>query len=469
MRRSLSLRGALFATCPPRSLAGEQSQVHRELEIASAKQQPRNDVFKRKRVLVMGLGKSGLAACRLLRSLGAQVQVTDERPRRELKKVLRSLPSSTRVEAGSHRFLSREYDLIVVSPGVPWNQPQLVKARKKGIPMWPELELGWRCVRPFKTVAVTGTNGKTTTTAMIGHILKKAGQKVVVGGNIGTPLSALVKKVTPRTILVLEVSSYQLEAHQTFHPDVAVLLNVTPDHLARHKNMNQYASAKGRILMNMTRQDNVVYNQKDFWCRMMVKSSNPKKIPFPSLKLFHLAQRTLLRGQHNLENTMAAVGAVQALGFKSNSILKGVKSFSGVRHRIQIVGKRRGVLYVNDSKATNVDSTLVALRSFSEPLVLLLGGEHKGSPYTPLLPELKKRAREVVAYGESQAIIVKDLKNQVPISLAETLPQAVKRAAQVAQRGDVVLLSPACASFDQFKNFEHRGEEFISLVKRLPK
>lgn len=420
-----------------------------------------------KKVLVIGLGKSGIAAAKLLLKNGAQVFLTEEKKSALIASSIKKLPKKIKVEVGSHKFFSKDFDLIVVSPGVPWDHPFLVRSRDKGIPVWPELELGWRFVKAKKTIAITGTNGKTTTTALIAHLIKSAGKPVVVGGNIGTPLCDLVPEINSKTYLVLEVSSYQLEAQQTFAPDVSVVLNLTPDHLARHKTMNNYMRAKRRIFINMTEAGTAVYNKKDSWCVKMVKGIKAKKVSFPSSSLKKIASNIQLPGQHNLENAMASVAATLAVDIDKKSIEKGLKIFKGVPHRIEFVRELNGVQYFNDSKATNVDSTLVALKSFKSPVILILGGEHKGSSYKPLLPLIRKKVKEILTIGEAAPIIEQELKTGSSMTWVENLKNAVAKAQQLAKRGDVVLLSPACASFDQFNNFEHRGQHFIELVKML--
>lgn len=423
--------------------------------------------LKGKTALVVGLAKSGTAAARLLKKCGARVLVTDKKADGELADMKKLLPAGVELETGDERFFELHPDLIIVSPGVPWNHPKLEAARKKGIPVWPELELGWRCVKPARTIAVTGTNGKTTTTALVGHLLKAAGKTVVVGGNIGTPLSALAGRMRDSTYLVLEVSSYQLEGHQTFHPNVGLFLNLTPDHLARHGTMAGYARVKARIFANQTRGDTAVLNAGDVWCRRVGKSLRSKKSWFPTPKLERIASSIRLPGRHNIENAMAAAAAALALGVPERTIRRGLATFKGVPHRIQTVAVKHGVRYVNDSKSTNVDSTTVALKAFNEPLWLILGGQHKGSPYTPLAPLIKHHVREILTVGEAAPIIARDLKKAATVTPCRTIDRALSVAASKAAPGDVVLLSPACASFDQFRNFEHRGEEFARLVRRL--
>jgi UDP-N-acetylmuramoylalanine--D-glutamate ligase len=403
--------------------------------------------LKGRTVLVVGLGVSGRAAVGLLKKKGARVVTVDE------KNGPRKFPSNV--------------DLIVTSPGVPWDHPELKKARARGVPVWGELELGWRFVRPKNTIAVTGTNGKTTTTALIGWLLKKSRRPVVVGGNIGAPLSGLTQRINAKTFLVLEVSSYQLESQDSFHPNVGMILNVTPDHLKRHKTMARYAAAKARVFKNMTRHDVAVLNGKDAWCRRVSKSVRAKKVFFPSTKLMNLARSIKLPGRHNLENAMAASAAALAVGLTEKEIKAGLSSFKGVKHRIQPVRTWRGVHFINDSKATNVDSTLVALEACRRPLYLILGGEHKGTPYTPLKTLIKKKVKEILTIGEAASIVAKDLKGAAPIVSCKTMRGAVAYAAANAKPHDTVLLSPACASFDQYKNYEQRGDDFIGLVSRL--
>lgn len=418
-------------------------------------------------VVVVGAAKSGVAAAQLLAKAGARVTLVDEKPRAQLTMALKGVPRSVIVKAGQKKLFFDSTELIVVSPGVPWDHPQLVNARKKGIVVWPELELGWRHVFPKKTVAVTGTNGKTTTTALIGHMLKKAGFRTVVGGNIGTPLSALRRKVDSRTYLVLEVSSYQLEGHATFKPNVGAFLNLTPDHLKRHGTMAGYAAAKARLFDRMTPADTAVLNGNDVWCRRVGKRLRAKKMFFPNPIDRKLGKSIQLPGDHNLENAMAASAACRALGLNARQIKAGLASFKGVPHRIEFVRSLAGARYFNDSKATNVDSTFVALKSFSDPIILILGGEDKGSSYKPLIPLIKKHVKTILTIGEAAPIIAKDLKGAAPMTSCKTMANAVSTARKIARARDVVLLSPACASFDQFKNFEHRGEAFAKLVAAL--
>ncbi len=420
-----------------------------------------------KNVVVVGAAKSGIAAAKLLVRHGAHVTLVDEKPRSQLTVALKDLPKGVIVKAGQPKLYFDDTDMVVTSPGVPWDHPQLEQARKNAIPVLPELELAWRYVQAGKTVAITGTNGKTTTTALLGHILKKAGVKTAVGGNIGTPLSDLVGKIDRRTVVVLEVSSYQLEGHHSFHPNVGVFLNLTPDHLKRHGTMAGYAAAKARLFAWMEKEDTAVLNGRDPWCRRVAKKIRATKVFFPNSVDARLAKSIRLPGDHNFQNAMAASAACRALKLSPVAIRAGLASFKGVPHRIELVRELAGARYFNDSKATNVDSTFVALKSFSAPVILILGGEHKGTPYKPLFKLIKKGVKTILTIGEAAPIIARDLQGAAPMVSCGTLRKAIAVARKLAAKGDVVLLSPACASFDQFKNFEHRGAEFTKFVKAL--
>lgn len=424
-------------------------------------------IFRGRNALVVGLGKSGLAAAKLLVRLGARVTISEIKPFSFFKSSIKTIPKSLHVEWGQKKFYRRGVDVVVTSPGVAWNHPELERFRKQGVEVLSEMELGWRVIKPECVIAVTGTNGKTTTTSLIGHLISSSGKKVLVGGNIGTPLCTLFPSVTPKTIVVLEVSSYQAETIDSFHPNISVFMNLTPDHLARHRTMSAYARAKARLLKNCNRHDVVIYNSKDAWCRKMVKVTKARKISFPSPTLISLGSNVNLLGTHNFENAMAASAAALEVGISKKDIVAGLKTFKPVRHRIEPVRTYQGVTYINDSKATNVDSTLVALQALDKPIFLILGGQHKGSSYKPLIKLVQKKVKRLLLIGEAAPIIKKELGGVVPLTVCHTLKKAVAVASIHAHDGDVVLLSPACASFDQFNNFEHRGDVFCKLVKLL--
>ncbi len=441
--------------------------------------------FAGRRALVLGLGKSGLAAATLLAKLGSRVAVSEKKSEAESRAWLRDLPPGTDVETGAHRFLSRSWDLVVVSPGVPssvWSA-----ARSRGLPVWGELELGYRVLSlaarwPRWSAAVTGTNGKTTTTALLGAIFRATGRPTVVAGNIGTPLCAVADRLTEASALALEVSSYQLETAEAFRPAVGTVLNVTPDHLARHGTLEAYARAKFRLFQSQQPSDTAVLNAGDPWCRRLSASAPGQvvwfgeRLPGAGLEWDGHLLRGLsgrweaprhLPGRHNIDNALAAVACARALGVPPDAIARGLANFRGVEHRLEIVRTWRGIRFVNDSKATNVDSTRVALEALSGPFTVILGGEDKGAPYGPLIPLLRQKAREVLLIGEASSVIERQLDGIAPLVRCGTLDRALARAARTARPGEDVLLSPACASFDQFDNFEHRGRRFKELVAAL--
>jgi UDP-N-acetylmuramoylalanine--D-glutamate ligase len=395
------------------------------------------------RVGILGAGRSGVAAAKLLHRLRAMVLLSDKEPVRV------PLPKGISVETGKHSDRLLHCDLIIRSPGIPDHHPILQKARKKKIPIWSELELASRYSRAKHVVAITGTNGKTTTTTLVGEFFKATKQPTFVTGNIGKPLSDVALKTTPKSTIVLEVSSYQLENIQTFHPTISAILNITPDHLEHHGTMKAYADAKARIFENQTPKDVCLLNADDDWFR--------HRWPL----------RTNLPGPHNVENVLASIAMALVGGVPLSMIRQVLARFRGVEHRLELVRTLRGVRYINDSKATNVDSTRVALASFSEPLIIILGGQGKGAPYTPLKPFIKKQVKQMLLIGEDSPKIGMELKGVAPMEKDGDLVKAVARASRLAAPGDVVLLSPACASFDQYHNYEERGRHFKALVGKL--
>jgi UDP-N-acetylmuramoylalanine--D-glutamate ligase len=442
-----------------------------------------------KRVLVVGLARTGVATALFCAERGAQVTATDMLASSDLVGAAAKLGSAgIPLELGGHRrdsFLAA--DLIVPSPGVSFDQPDLVAARKKGIAVWSEIELAWRFLRG-RLIAITGSNGKTTTTALTGHILMSAGLPALVGGNIGTPLISLVAESRDESIAVVEVSSFQLESILAFRPDVSVFLNLTPDHIDRHGSMEAYAAAKARIFENQKREDAAVVNADDP-ASMRYAPTRPRVYWFSRKKevargafvrgddiVFgtgdaeaRLASRAEipLRGQHNLENVLAATTAACLVGAAPGAIAEAVRTFPGVEHRLQFVAEIAGVQFYNDSKATNVDATEKALEAFPGNLLVILGGKDKGSDYAPLGPLLERSARCAFLIGAAAEKIAAQIEGAVPLEKCETLDRAVHAAFEAARPGDTVLLAPACASFDQFQNFEHRGRVFVELVREL--
>jgi UDP-N-acetylmuramoylalanine--D-glutamate ligase len=445
---------------------------------------------KDKRVLVVGLGKSGVASALFLKKRGARVTVSDTKSPDQLRdEIPILLDHGIAVETGGHGERTfRGQDLIVVSPGVPVDAPPLVQARAAGEPVIGEIELAAQNL-PGVMVAITGSNGKTTTTTLTGEILAAGGFPVSVGGNIGTPAISLVERATKDTIVVLEVSSFQLETIQTFRPKVAVILNVTPDHLDRHRTFQTYVDAKARIFENQQSSDFAVLNEDDptshtlgdrtraqvFWFsrkREVQRGACVRndKILFgdgQSQREVMLVSEIPLKGSHNVENVLAAVCAGMLMGCDPAKIRDAVRNFKAVEHRLEYVATVKGVDYFNDSKATNVDATIKALESFPRNIHLILGGKDKGSDYTVLNDLLRERVKRVYTIGAAAEKIESHIKGAAEVVHAQTLENAIRRASAVAQSGDIVLLAPACASFDQFQSYNHRGRVFKEVVQTL--
>ncbi len=455
-----------------------------------------------KRVLVVGLGKSGVASALFLKAHGARVTVSDTKTGDELhNEIPVLLDHGITVETGGHGERTfRGQDLIVVSPGVPVDAPPLLQARSVGGEIIGEIELAAQFL-PGPIIAITGSNGKTTTTTLTGEILTAGGFAAVVGGNIGTPAIALVEQAKAESVIVLEVSSFQLETIRTFRPKVGVVLNVTPDHLDRHRTFEAYTDAKARIFENQQADDFAVLNADDPTCVAMASRTRAQVFWFSRQKevkqgagvrdgniVFRDSagknvQREImqvaeipLKGAHNLENILAAVCAGALMGCAPEKIRQAVREFKAVEHRLEFVATIRGVDYYNDSKATNVDATIKALESFPTNIHLILGGKDKGSDYSVLNELLRQRVKRVYTIGAAAEKIEKQIASSKggdsqsghpEVVHAETLENALRKANAVAQPGDVVLLAPACASFDQFKNYEHRGQVFKEIVSAL--
>ncbi|MGD0799025.1 MAG: UDP-N-acetylmuramoyl-L-alanine--D-glutamate ligase [Acidobacteriaceae bacterium] len=448
--------------------------------------------LKNKRVLVVGLGKSGMAAALFLRDRGARVTASEARSMAALAgEIPALLDAGIMVEAGGHGLLTfRRQDLIVVSPGVPFDTPELKQVRAFGLPVIGELELASRFLQG-QVVAITGSNGKTTTTALVGKIFADSGRATLVGGNIGTPVIELVGESTAATMTVLEVSSFQLETVEEFHPHIAVVLNITPDHLDRHGTFAAYAAAKARITARQGLGDFLVLNGEDKATQMIAGKTLAQVFWFSGRRpikqgAFVYGESVLfvakeggraepvmpvaeipLRGAHNVENVLAAVCAARLGGVEAESIRESVRGFKAVEHRLEYVATARGVEFYNDSKATNVDATRKALEAFAGGVHLILGGKDKDSDYGELTELVRSRVRIVYTIGSAAEKIERQLAGVVKMVSAGTLDAAVRKAAEDAVAGDVVLLAPACASFDQFDNYEHRGRVFKELVMQL--
>jgi UDP-N-acetylmuramoylalanine--D-glutamate ligase len=443
-----------------------------------------------KRVLVVGLGKSGVASSLFLQSRGARVTVSDEKSQDQLRNEIPALlDKGIVVETGKHGERTfRDQDLIVVSPGVPNNVPALLNARKQGTPIIGEIELAARYLQG-QVIAITGSNGKTTTTTLTGEVIAAGGFQSLVGGNIGTPAITFVDQSSPGTWVVLEISSFQLETIETFCPHIAVILNVTPDHLDRHGSMDAYIAAKARIFENQAGKDFAVLNMDDPTCVTLGQNLKPqlywfsrkvevdrgafvrnRKIIFRDAtgeREVMPVDEITLKGAHNLENVLAAVTMGSLAGVEPAKIRRAVKDFKAVEHRLEYTATIHGVQYFNDSKATNVDATIKALESFPGKVHLILGGKDKGSDYSVLNELLKSRVKRVYTIGAAAQKIEAQIAGAAEITSAGTLDQAVRKASEFAQAGDIVLLAPACASFDQFQSYEHRGRAFKEAVHAL--
>lgn len=430
--------------------------------------------FANKHFVVIGAKRSGLAAIDLLKKQGARVTAMDSQPS--------GLGAASIVAQSEENLL--DADAIVLSPGVPYDLPMLENARARGIPTIGEIELASYFLKG-PVIGITGSNGKTTTTALTGHLLKQCGIRCQVGGNIGTAAASLIESSTPEQWNVLELSSFQLESIVHFRATIAACLNVTPDHLDRHRTFEIYANAKGRLFDTQQETDFAVLNYDDPTCRVFASrtkarvawfsskqkapagiSLNGDSIEFNGIAFLSRSQIGL-RGMHNVENVMAAAAVAHLAGARLAAIGAAIASFPGVEHRIEFVRKLDGVEYFNDSKATNVDASLKAIDAFPRGLWIILGGKDKGSDYTPLRTPLAERAKGVLLIGAARPLIQKALAGAVPLTDCETLENAVVYARAHASSGDTVLLAPACASFDQFENYERRGERFKHLVAEL--
>jgi len=445
--------------------------------------------LKGKRVLVIGLARTGLATASFCASRGSIVTATDARSAEELGEAVANLRTAGVIlkPGGQSEDILQGQELVIPSPGVPADAPLLLRAREFGISVWSEIELAFRFLQGT-LIGITGSNGKTTTTALIEHILCSARFSTLLAGNIGTPLISQVGDSNERTFTVAELSSFQLELIETFRPNIAVLLNITPDHLDRHKTFSAYAAAKARIFENQTANDFAIFNADD--------GNSAKHAPVHSRVFlfsrrknvdqgaFVKDERIILRqgaeeevilerseiplpGAHNLENVLAAALAARLAGVQPLQIAAAIRAFAGVEHRIEFVTEIHGVRFYNDSKATNVDATLKALEAFPGKIIVILGGKDKDSDYTLLRNTLRERAILALLIGSAAGKIEREIDGSVAVQRVETLENAVHAALQAAHAGDIVLLSPACASFDQFQNYEHRGRVFKELVYQM--
>lgn len=449
-----------------------------------------------KKFLVVGLGKSGISAARYLAGVGANVTVTDVKTREELGDVLKPISAlNIQFKLGANDLSHIEnYDTVIASPGVPLDLPQLKDAQKHKIPIIGELELAVTQIdKPI--IAVTGTNGKTTTTALIGHLLNLSGQKACVAGNIGICLLDVLDEARQSDFVVLEVSSFQIETTPSLKPYISILLNVTPDHLDRHLSFTAYAECKSNLIHKTPAQGYGIYNVTDEAISAKVLSARCRLIPFDAAGR-HLSSKrkkswgawfgdgllnvslndvvikfdlenVTLEGIHNRENMLAALAAALVADADIDALQEALRSFKGLPHRVQLVGEYKGVRFYDDSKGTNVGATIRALEGFAEPVVLIAGGLSKGASFSVMSEQIKKHVKKLVLIGDAAAQMEKEFGGSVDTSLAASMDEAVKIATTTAAPGEVVLLSPACASFDMFKDYADRGDAFQRAVKKV--
>ena len=446
--------------------------------------------MKAKKVSVFGMARSGMAVARLLKKNGAYVFVTDTKKEADLNSQIEELRSlNVDFEAGSHSERALEQkDYIVLSPGINPDIPILKQAQVAGIPMFSEVEVAF-WLSPARIIGITGSNGKTTTCSLLGEILRKDNRECQVAGNIGVPFSSVVEKVSSLGTVVLELSSFQLEKIEEFKPEVAALLNISPDHLDRYPDLDAYSEAKFKIFQNQNSADFAVLNMDDDgsrkagdWCkaqtiffsteRELAKGSFVKdgklvlRFNDGTEQITDLDQIGI-KGPHNLSNAACACCVSAALGVGKEAIGETLRSFRGVEHRLEEVKIISGIRFVNDSKATNVKSVWYALDSIPEPILLIAGGRDKGGDFTQLRQKAKEKLKSLILIGEAKKKIDEALGDLVESVWVDTLEQAVKKACQLASPGECVLLSPGCASFDMFENYEHRGRVFKSTVREL--
>ncbi|MBW1650354.1 MAG: UDP-N-acetylmuramoyl-L-alanine--D-glutamate ligase [Deltaproteobacteria bacterium] len=448
-----------------------------------------------KKILIAGIGKTGISLTSFCKKKGADITVTDINKDALIKiSEQKSLFSGIKKEIGYHNIQTfQNSDLIILSPGIPHNIKPVTAATAKGVKITGEIEFASQFIKT-PVIAVTGTNGKTTVTTLIGEILKNCGKKVFVGGNIGKPLIDYVDGEDKADIIIAEISSFQLDTISTFNPNIAACLNISKDHLERYTNYSEYAASKVKIFANQDKKDTAIINGNDILLRTLTENIKSKKLFFyPQTKeagsIINFTDKKLifdfintgekeknfinlnnikLIGAHNIENIAAASLCALAAGANINKIQKTVSEFKGIKHRIEHIDTINNVAYYNDSKATNTDAVLRALQNFNNPLILIMGGIDKGGSFEKLKPLIKKSVKKLIAIGEAKQKIINTFADTASdIISANSLEEAVNLAHKKAAAGDAVLLSPGCASFDMFRNYADRGETFCKAVKGI--
>jgi len=446
----------------------------------------KNDISN-KRITIIGLQKSGYASAILGNELGATIFVSELNINEDIINKKNNLnEKGIKVEIGIHSRLIYKADIWIISPGVPKNVNIIIEAIKLKIPIISEIEFAsYFTMLPI--IAVTGSNGKSTTVSILYSMLNTKHLNPILAGNIGTPFSEQVLKERNDpglgNIYILEVSSFQLEHIESFKPNISVYLNISPDHLDRHQNMKQYLNAKLELIKNQKSNDAVVFNEDEKIFKSSFNNLPCKTVSFSILNkasFFHINGKNIynqnnellinknnikLKGNHNLSNLIASATVAKLMNVKDEKIISVMENFDSIKHRIQLIKKINGISYINDSKATNIQSVIAAINSFNNPIILLLGGKNKNSNFRQLLPHTKRHVKHIVSYGEAGGEIAAAIGDAVRLDCVNSLKEAVASAQKFALKGDIILLSPGCASFDQFKNFEERGNKFIKIVK----
>ena len=445
--------------------------------------------IRNKKITIIGLKKSGYSAAILADNFGAEVFVSDYMDNNDTRTNYDKLvKKGIQGEIGKHSDYIFNSNFWVISPGVPKDIDIIQKAEKLKIPIIGEIEFASKFTnKPI--IAVTGSNGKSTTVNILFEMLKSGDYKPLLAGNIGKPFSKgvhdIINNLIKVDIIILEISSFQLEFIDEFQPYISLYLNITPDHLDRHNSMEEYLKMKLRMIKNMKEDDFIVYNKDDKIINESFKDATPNKISYSlkeknkffslnktkiyddNLEPFIAIEDIPLKGKHNLSNLIASATVAKILNIKNKNIKSVMKQFAGIKHRLQFIRKLKEVTYINDSKATNISSVIAAIKSFNNPIVLLLGGKNKDSDFRLLLPHAKRHVKHIVSFGEAGGEIATAIGDAVRLNIMSSLNQAVASAHKIASPGDIILMSPGCASFDEFNNFEDRGEKFIAMVNEL--
>lgn len=450
--------------------------------------------LKNKNVLLVGLAKTGVSTIKKLNKLGANIIVNDIKPKEKLEGIIEEIDNLDNIEyvLGKHLENIENIDLTIVSPGVPLDLPFIEKIKSEGIKIIGEVELAYKLSKNPTFIGITGTNGKTTTTSLVGEMFKKANKDTYIVGNIGNPVIDTVDLTNENSYLVTELSSFQLESIEDFKPKVSTIINITEDHLNRHHTMENYINAKARVFKNQDKNDFTILNYDDSIVRDLGKNSNGNvlyfsikeevkqgayldknnniviKVDGKELVLMNKSELSL-PGNHNLENAMSAILMAYVLNIDTDVIIDTLRTFKGVEHRLEFVTNKDGIMFVNDSKGTNPDSTIKAITSYEKPIVLIAGGYEKQSDFTEMIKYATKNVKALVLLGQTADKIATTAKEHGidNISKVEDMEAAVKKAYEIAESGDVVLLSPACASWDMYPNFEARGLDFKENIYKL--